>query len=332
MPEDLFKQFRTSGFMKVMNKTFDTIAKTKKATWKAMGTAVKAVKTATDLLSVFGSTSLIAKVFDKVISNYTTYLSNIFWGEVVEGIDFDIMTTAITDVIGPIFQGIGEWIGDRIEEAPVGTVIGGSLGYLIGSFVGHPGIGAAIGASLGYLINSYTNVVGAVTAPDPTELRTTVATMYGRNPDFNIMYQFFKKNTRWTNVLKGFGIDSAEDLKNWFLSGLPPPPPSQVYLGGALTLGPPPDYGANIPGGVWGLPPDYGGIMGPIMPYGSYQFGGTIPKTGPYLLHKNEEVISANKRDRGGITINIDLKNAIVVENYDRFVHKLVEQVMMKIG
>ncbi|KKN27826.1 hypothetical protein LCGC14_0860470 [marine sediment metagenome] len=66
---------------------------------------------------------------------------------------------------------------------------------------------------------------------------------------------------------------------------------------------------------------------------GSFQFGGTIPQTGMYLMHKKEEVISAGKagRGRGEININIDLRNA-VVDNVDRLSQKIAEQVLIQIG
>ena len=266
-PKDIFKSFKIMP-TKHLSNAFKNLSKIAKGTWKAMGTAAKEIKTATSLFAAFGSESLITKVFDKVIGNYTTYLSDTFWGEVVKGIDFDVVTTVITDILGPVFTAVGTWIGDKIEQAPIGTAIGGSLGYLIGSFVGHPGIGAAIGASLGFLIEeigkSFTR----------TEFRDT--------------------------------LEDAID-KGYTIYGAPPDIPF-----------PTPDYDLyryeryNLP---------------------EYQLGTSyVPRTGPAMVHRGEEIIPPNRRgSRGEITINIDLRNA-VVDNVDRLSQKIAEQVMIRIG
>lgn len=64
-----------------------------------------------------------------------------------------------------------------------------------------------------------------------------------------------------------------------------------------------------------------------------FQFGGIVPRTGPYILHAREEVIEANKRGRGRgeIHVHIDLRNA-VVDNVDRLTQKIAEQVLIQIG
>jgi len=64
-----------------------------------------------------------------------------------------------------------------------------------------------------------------------------------------------------------------------------------------------------------------------------YLHSGTdfVPRTGPYVLERGEQVISKGNRGNGGIIINIDLRNA-VVDNVDRLSRRIAEQVMMRIG
>jgi phage-related protein len=70
----------------------------------------------------------------------------------------------------------------------------------------------------------------------------------------------------------------------------------------------------------------------PILP--SLQHGtSSVPRTGPYLLHKDEAVITAkdNRKGRGEIHVHIDLRNA-VVDNVDRLSQKIAEAVLIQIG
>ncbi|KKL63436.1 hypothetical protein LCGC14_2175140, partial [marine sediment metagenome] len=59
----------------------------------------------------------------------------------------------------------------------------------------------------------------------------------------------------------------------------------------------------------------------------------SVPQTGLYILHKREEVIPANRRDRksSGITIHIHMDNSII-DNRDKLVQDIAEQVWMRIG
>ena len=106
------------------------------------------------VLEAFYNAGTASDVFSTVVSAYSGYLSDMFWGEILEAIDWESITTVITDVLGPIFEGFGTVIGGMIEDAPIGTTLGGAIGGLIGSFFGHPLIGAAIGGGLGYIIES----------------------------------------------------------------------------------------------------------------------------------------------------------------------------------
>jgi len=286
----------------IMVKAFDAMAKTKKATWKAMKEAVKYVDKATNILSAFGSASLISKVYDKVIGNYTAYLSNVFWGKIVKGIDFEAITTVITDILGPIFSGIGTIIGDLIEAAPIGTAIGGGLGYVIGSFYGSPIIGGIIGAALGGLIESFYGILGDIVeaAPAGAPYKTEVWKLYEE-----------QTGNKYTGIFDWKYID-------WY---------NNIYL---------PSLAATPTTGTYGV-----GIMDPWAGYGGlgglqeFQLGTPyVPKTGIYGLTKGEAVITAKENRRGSkneIHIHIDLRNA-VVENVDRLSQKIAEQVLIQIG
>ena len=56
-----------------------------------------------------------------------------------------------------------------------------------------------------------------------------------------------------------------------------------------------------------------------------------VPRTGPYILHRGEEVIPKGRKSGNTYNINIDLRNA-VVDNVDRLSQRIVEQVMIQIG
>jgi len=271
-PKDIFKSFKIIP-TKHLSNAFKNLSKIAKGTWKAMGTAAKEIKTATSLFAAFGSESLITKVYDKVIGNYTKYLSDTFWGEVVSGIDFDIVTTAITDILGPVFEEMGSWIGTAIEAAPIGTVVGASIGYLIRGPIGAL-IGGMVGFGIETLANFLQDISGSVGTIEPHEdPMSLVAT--GR---------YYSE----TGKIAGGALD-LEYMKWW----------TKTYL------------------------------------LGQYQYGTPyVPESGMYHLTRGEAVITAKENrqsSRGEITINIDLRNA-VVDNVDRLSQKIAEQVMIRIG
>ena len=300
-PKDIFKSFKIIP-TKHLSNAFKNLSKIAKGTWKAMGTAAKEIKTATNLFAAFGSESLITKVFDKVIGNYTKYLSDTFWGEVVKGIDFDVITTTITDILGPVFSEVGSWIGAAIEEAPIGTVVGASIGYLIKGPIGAL-IGGMVGFGIETLANFLQDISGSVGTIEPHEdIMSPIA--IGR---------YYSETGK---IMKG---PMDEEYMQWW---------ARTYISGGAEVG-----GGAAPMGDINME-----VLDRILAaqfaagtFGSYQFGGLIPRTGPYLLHKREEVIPANRRGSQGITINIDLRNA-VVDNVDRLSQKIAEQVMIRIG
>jgi len=58
----------------------------------------------------------------------------------------------------------------------------------------------------------------------------------------------------------------------------------------------------------------------------------SVPRTGPYILEKNERVISAkNNKGTSEIHVHIDLRNA-VVGNVDRLSQRIAEAVLIQIG
>ncbi len=339
MPRDPFEK----KYDPVMFKAFDALRKVAKSTWKAMGSTLKEIKVATSLLAAFGSESLIAKVYDKVIGNYTKYLSDTFWSKIVEGIDFTTITTVFTEILGPIFSGIGTWIGDRIEEAPIGTTVGAALGGLIGSFAGRSSIGAAIGGALGYLIEQApiggtigTIIGGAVggviggpfgaliAAPIGAALGALIESLITDTGDIisrGFTYEKIPGTQRDMIRLMGlYHANAAQGgapmtLREWYWD---------VYV---------PSLGGG--GGGDGI---YGGGGGPGEFQGGYGIqefqSGTpyVPQSGIYHLTKGEAVIPAGKNGSGGeIHVHIDLRNA-VVDNIDRLSQKIVEQVMIQLG
>ena len=278
-PKDIFKSFKIIP-TKHLSKAFKHLSKIAKGTWNAMGKAAKEIKTATSLFAAFGSESLITKVFDKVIGNYTKYLSDTFWGEVIKGIDFDVITTAITDILGPIFEGIGGWIGDAIEAAPIGTVVGASIGYLI-----RGPIGALIGGMIGFGIETLANLLQGISG--------SIGIIEPKEDPMHL--EAIGRYYHETGKIAGGVLD--EEYMQWW---------ARTYLNlGGFNLG-------ELP--VFQLGTSY------------------VPRTGPAIVHRGEEIIPANRRrSRGEININIDLRNA-VVDNVDRLSQKIAEQVMIRIG
>ena len=291
-PKDIFKSFKIIP-TKHLSNAFKSLSKIAKGTWKAMGKAAKEIKTATSLFAAFGSESLITKVFDKVIGNYTKYLSDTFWGEVIKGIDFDVITTTITNVLGPVFEEVGSWIGAAIEAAPIGTTVGASIGYLIKGPIGAV-IGGMVGFGIEYLGNFLQSIQGSLGTID-------------RYPELEAYTRYYEE----TGKIATGGIYN-EDFRAWF---------EKTYGGDSGTYNPPPpEY--LTPGG--GFIPNIGGYQ-----FGTSY----VPQSGPYHLTRGEAVISAkeNRQGSGGININIDLRNA-VVDNVDRLSQKIAEQVMIRIG
>ncbi len=309
-PKDIFKSFKIMP-TKHLSNAFKNLSKIAKGTWKAMGTAAKEIKTATSLFAAFGSESLITKVFNKVIGNYTKYLSDTFWGEVVKEIDFDVMTTAITDILGPIFAGIGTWIADRIAEAPVGASIGGALGGLIGSAYGPMGqlVGTLAGMAIGWLADKIADRVAETTEPPPGAPASIPYGEPGSIPQDYASESYYNWYQKWAAQMASYG--ETLPLPTWI-----PPPTAAEYFAG-LT----PQQERYERYERYSL-------------LGQYQFGTPyVPKSGPYHLTRGEAVVSAkeNRQGSGGININIDLRNA-VVDNVDRLSQKIAEQVMIRIG
>ena len=340
MPRDPFEK----KYDPVMFKAFDALRKVAKSTWNAMGETLREIKASTSLLAAFGSEALIAKVYNKVIGNYTKFLSDTFWSEIVKGIDFSLMTTAVTDILAPVFSGIGEWIGDRIEEAPIGTAIGASLGSLIGSFAGLTSIGAAIGGALGYLIEEApiggtigTIIGGAVggviggpfgaliAAPIGAALGALIESLITDTADI-ISRGFTYEPVPGTqaDMIRLMGLYHANflqtgdvmTLREWYWD---------VYV---------PSLGGDGDGAGTRFdklnPDDFMDRYGSLKAFQS----GTpyVPESGIYHLTQGEAVIPAGRNRSGSeIHVHIDLRNA-VVDNIDRLSQKIVEQVMIQLG
>lgn len=74
-----------------------------------------------------------------------------------------------------------------------------------------------------------------------------------------------------------------------------------------------------------------GGAGSPETYHGGRQYGGVIPRTGYYRLHKKEVVTPAGKTKTSEIHIHIDLRNA-VVDNVERLSQRIAEQVLIQVG
>lgn len=64
-----------------------------------------------------------------------------------------------------------------------------------------------------------------------------------------------------------------------------------------------------------------------------YLHSGTdyVPKTGAYILEQGESVIAKGRKGKGEIHVHIDLRNA-VVDNVDRLVQRVAEEVLIQVG
>ena len=58
-----------------------------------------------------------------------------------------------------------------------------------------------------------------------------------------------------------------------------------------------------------------GGLYGGSGLLGSFQTGGTVPQTGPYLLHRNETVTPAGASDDGRGRGNVIVEGDLIVKN-----------------
>ena len=76
-----------------------------------------------DLLTAFQNAGTAKDVFQSVVSDYASYLSDAFWGEILTSIDFESITGVISDKLAPAFETIGESIGEIIESEPVANAI-----------------------------------------------------------------------------------------------------------------------------------------------------------------------------------------------------------------
>lgn len=149
--DKVFKSFREMSLVVKDNKTDKAIRDSTK-----MFKAIKEGKDAiTETLNAFLSAGTASDVFSDVVSSFSAYLSDTFWAGVLQGIDFTLLTTAIQDLIAPVFEDMGTFIGAVIEEDPELGLIGALIGNIIGSFFQSPELGTVIGGFLGAMIQSF---------------------------------------------------------------------------------------------------------------------------------------------------------------------------------
>ncbi|BDI54937.1 MAG: tail tape measure protein [Asgard archaea virus VerdaV3] len=110
-------------------------------------------------------------------------------------------------------------------------------------------------------------------------------------------------------------LDPSEIARLFYVVGL-----GISALLGLMVGGP---IGGLIAAAAWAI-----GMVGLL----SYQKGTPyVPRTGPYILHRGEEVIPAGRKGKGEIHVHIDLRNA-VVDNVDRLSQRIAEAVLIQIG
>jgi len=134
------------------------VEKTIKSSEKMFKAIKEAAGPVSQVLESFISAGAAKDVFSTVVDAYSGYLSDVFWGQILNAINWDSITSVITDVLGPFFEEIGGIIATGLESvfeaAPFGASLGAVLGSLIGSIWGPlvSMIGGLLGAGLGALI------------------------------------------------------------------------------------------------------------------------------------------------------------------------------------
>lgn len=117
----------TAEFEKLIEAAGDQKAKKGVVNTTKMFKAIKASgSVVADLLTSFQNAGTATDVFKSVVSDYSTYLSDTFWGEILTAIDFETITALFVDTLGPALEGAAEALAGVIETD---TVQGAMIGF-----------------------------------------------------------------------------------------------------------------------------------------------------------------------------------------------------------
>ena len=318
----------------VLGVAFKALSKVKKSTWNAMKGAMGAIKDAVNPLANMASIFMFLGPIIRLFG----LLFNILGVSIMQAAmpAIKLLMEAFTD---PDFiQKITD-LGTRIGELIVALITPEFIDTLIELIEGVIDFAMAILTpgfikTLGTLISAITGLVLSIIThpsfvPALKELALSFIELVGAilAPGFLIGIAVLVAGL--VN-LAAVVIGALKPVIE-FLASLSPSEIAQLFyvlgLGIATLLG---FMVGSLPGALaaaaaWAI-----GMSGLL----SFQHGTDfVPQTGFALLHKGEAVLTAkaNRRGRGDIIINIDLRNA-VIDNVDRLSQRIVEQVMIQIG
>jgi len=92
-----------------------------------------------DLLTGFQNAGTAKDVFQSVVSDYATYLSDSFWGEILTSIDFDSITAIISDEMAPAMNDLGGAVGELLE-GPVGDMLISGISFVADGLTAWAGV------------------------------------------------------------------------------------------------------------------------------------------------------------------------------------------------
>ena len=278
----------------ILTGVFNAIAKTKKATWKAMKGAYSAAKGAAGSMVAIANALKVFAPIIKVVNALFKVL-----GAAILITVLPAMRTLLDVLTSPTMLALMEEIGKTIGIA------------LIPAFKALETILKEEGLirNVKELALQILGLVGAVLVPG---FITGIVNLVGGLVSLAaVIIGALVPIISWLGTL-----NPSEIARLFYVLGLGISTLLGIMMGGPI--------GGLIAAAAWGI-----GMSGLL----SYQHGTPyVPRTGPYMLHRGEEVIPAKERKgKGDVHVHIDLRNA-VVDNVDRFSQRIAEAVLIQIG
>lgn len=277
----------------ILTGVFEAIAKTKKASWKAMKGAMGAVKSAAGPMGAVANTLKVFAPILKVINVLFKVLGAAILKTVLPAM-MPLLAMLTSPTMLALMQEIGETIGVALIPAFKALVLALKQGDLIQNVqkLAFQILGLVRAILIPGFIIGIINLVGG--------LVSLAAVITGALAPI----------ISWLGTL-----NPSEIARLFYVLGLGISTLIGIMMGGPI--------GGLIAAAAWGV-----GMSGLL----SYQHGTSyVPQTGPYILHRGEEVISAGKTSKGEIHVHVDLRNA-VVDNVDRLSQRIAEAVLIQIG
>ena len=295
---------------------FKALSVVKKTTWKAMRGAFNTVKGITTPLNALANVFRWLTPIFKVFSTLFKLLGVSIMKAAMPAIQMIIEKFTDPDFIQSITD-LGTEIGELITTLITPELIDGFMNLIIlimglVKVILTPGFFQAFGS----IIKEIAKLIETLLTPDFIETLGKLAIGIAKLATIGL--EAFKPLIEWIST-----VDTATIGRVIYGIGM-----AWAFLHGLLTGGFP--WGIALGAAyatAWGVAAS--GLL-------SLQKGTPfVPTTGPYLLHRGEEVISVREKKRekkrGDIIINIDLRSA-VVDNVDRLSRRIAEQVMIHIG